>query len=38
MVALEVIGFALLVLAILAATLLFMMGGPNYRDRPRATR
>jgi len=33
MVALQMIGFSLLVLAICAATLLFLIGGPHYRDR-----
>ncbi|WP_265736712.1 hypothetical protein [Peterkaempfera griseoplana] len=34
MIALQIIGYALLVLAILAGTLLFLMGGLRYRDRP----
>ncbi|MGA5702812.1 hypothetical protein [Peterkaempfera bronchialis] len=34
-IALEIIGFALLVLAICAGTLLFLMGGLGYRERPR---
>jgi hypothetical protein len=29
--ALETIGFSLLVIAFTVATLVFMMGGPNYR-------
>ncbi|WP_377272634.1 hypothetical protein [Peterkaempfera sp. SMS 1(5)a] len=34
MLALQIIGYTLLVLAILAGTLLFLMGGLRYRDRP----
>ncbi|MFJ6216902.1 hypothetical protein ACIQGZ_26775 [Streptomyces sp. NPDC092296] len=33
MIALEMIGFALLVLAICVLTLLFLIGGPHYRDQ-----
>ena len=33
MIALETIGFALVVIAFVAAAVLFLMGGPNYRRR-----
>ncbi|WP_335981048.1 MULTISPECIES: hypothetical protein [Streptomycetaceae] len=36
--ALETIGVSLLIMAICVALLLFMMGGPYYRDDPRNRR
>src|SRR5690349_13780177 len=38
MIALETIGFSLVVIAFVAATVLFLMGGPNYRRRLRPCR